>query len=304
VSFLKRKIRLKFQLGQGNFGSSGQNTVTVPEGYQIGVQVSKAGGVSMSECRLRAYGLPLQLMNQLWTLNKQLYGVRKNVITVEAGDDESGMGVVFIGTVFQSWVNVDAPSASLDLVAYTGLLDATRPLQPTTIKGSADVSFIISGLAQQMGYRFENNGVNVRLQNQYLSGTGRDQILQAAKAANVNVLFDDTTGASGATGAPAQGTVAIWPKNSARNVASIPILSKDTGLIGYPSWTDNGLVLTSMFNPNITFGARVQVQSDITPANGTWTIFKVDHDLESETPDGRWFTRLEATTLGHTALAS
>jgi hypothetical protein len=46
----------------------------------------------------------------------------------------------------------------------------------------------------------------------------------------------------------------------------------------------------------------MQITSSITPACGTWTVLKVEHDLEAETPGGKWFTTLEATTLGRRAL--
>ena len=290
MSFLERKIGLQFQLGTGSFGASGFNTVDVPDGLRISAQITKAGGVSMTDLQLRVYGLSLDLMNTLSTLGKPLTDGRNNTVTVTAGDADIGMSTVFVGTIFQAWADMQAaPEGAFVVEAHTGLLDALRPLAPTSIKGYADAAFLISGLAQQMGYTFENSGVSVKLSNPYLHGTGRDQILQLAEAAHINVLFDDTN-------------IAIWPKGGQRNKSAV-LISPDTGLVGYPAWTANGLVLMTEFNPSITFGAPVQVQSSITPACGSWTVFKVEHDLETQTPGGKWFTRLEATVLGHTAIS-
>lgn len=290
MTFSRRRIDLTFQLGEGEFGGNGFNTAKV-SGLRVGANISKAGGVSMTSLQLRAYGLPLSMMNRLSTLGKPLVDGRKNTITVEAGSDDTGMSVVFIGTIFQAWADMQgAPDGVFTVEAHTGLLDALRPLPPTSFDGVADAATILSGLAQQMGYTFENSGVSAQVSHPYLSGTGRDQAYAVAEAAGINLLFDDTT-------------MAIWPKDGSRGGAST-LLSKETGLVGYPTWTANGLVMTSLFNPSITFGGTVEVQSIITPACGNWTVFKVDHDLESETPNGKWFTRLEATVLGHTALAS
>lgn len=290
MTFSRRHIDLEFRLGEGAFGDGGHNTVKV-SGLRVSANISKAGGVSMTSLQLRVYGLPLSVMNQLSTLGKPLVAGRKNTITVEAGSDDTGQSVCFIGTIFQAWADLTSSPDGVFLVeAHTGLLDALRPLPPTSINGSADAATVISGLAQQMGYTFENSGVSVQLSYPYFSGTGRDQAYACAQAANIDILIDGTT-------------LAIWPKTGSRKGASV-LLSKDTGLVGYPTWTANGLVLTSLFNPNITFGGNVEIKSIITPACGTWTVFKVDHDLESEVPGGKWFTRLEATVLGHTAVAN
>lgn len=289
MSFSRRHIDLTFRLGQGNFGDGGFNTVKL-SGLRATATISKAGGVSMTGLNLSVYGMPLDLMNQLSTLGKPLVDGRNNTVTVEAGSDDTGMAVVFIGTIFQAWADLqNAPDGVFTVEAHTGLLDALRPLAPTSFNGAADAATILSGLAQQMGYSFENTGVSTQLSYPYFSGSGRDQAMACAEAGNFNILFDNTT-------------LAIWPKGGARGGASV-LISPDTGMVGYPTWTANGLVLTTLFNPSIAFGGTVQVDSSITPAKGQWTVFKVDHDLQSETPNGRWFTRLEATVLGHTALA-
>lgn len=285
----KRHLDLTFRLGKGSFGNSGFNTQKVT-GLRATASISKAGGVSMTSLQLQVYGLPLSTMNELSTLGKPLVDGRDNSVIVEAGSDTDGNAVVFIGTIFQAWADLRAaPDGVFTVEAYTSLLDALRPLAPTSYAGSADVATILSSLAQQMGYTFENSGVSVQLSYPYFAGTGREQALAAAEAANINLLFDNTT-------------MAIWPKGGSRGGAST-LLSPETGMVGYPTWTANGLVLTSIFNPSITFGGTVEVKSAITPALGKWTVFKVDHDLESETPGGKWFTRLEATILGHTAIA-
>lgn len=290
MSYVKRRIALTFQLGQGAFGDSGFNTVKTSDNLRVSASISKAGGVSMVDLQLRVSGLPLKLMNQLSTLGKPLTSGRRNTITVEAGDDETGMAVVFIGTIFQAWADMQAaPDTTFLVEAHTGLLDSLRPLPPTSFNGTADVALIISGLAQQMGYAFENSGVSVQLSNPYFSGTGWEQLQAAAQAADINILLDGNT-------------IAIWPKDGARKGAAV-LLSKDTGLVGYPTWTANGLVLKSLFNPSISFGGQVTVESIVKPANGTWTVFKVQHDLETQTPGGKWETNLEATVLGHTAIA-
>ena len=185
---------------------------------------------------------------------------------------------------------------ALTITAFTGLLDQLKPIPPTSYKGPTDVATIIASLAKQMGYSFENNGVSgVLIANPYLSGTGRDQVMQIAEHAGINVIFDDQP-----TGVP---TIAIWPKGGARGGA-VPLISSTTGMVGYPAWTENGIIVKTEFNPQIVFGANVQVQSIVPQASGTWSVFGVTHELEFAMPGGKWFTTLSAATPGHMALPS
>ena len=178
-----------------------------------------------------------------------------------------------------------APEVGFEVAAQTGLVDALKPVPPYSAQGSADAATIMSSLAQTMGYTFENNGVSVQLLNPYFPGTARDQAYECARAGNFNVVIDDTA-------------LAIWPMGSSRQAGTVS-LSADTGMIGYPAHTQNGIVVECLYNPAITFGATVQVTSELSPANGEWSIFGVSHQLEVETPGGKWHTTLQCSVLGH-----
>lgn len=287
--FVNRKIRLTFQLGEGAFGLDGFNTVQLPDDLRVSASIRHSGGVSMQHCQLRVFGLSMDLMNRLTTLQKALTTARRNVVTVEAGDDVSGMAVVFIGVIQEAWADMNSsPEVSLFVDAHTGLLDALRPVPPKSYNGYVDVAVILASIAAEMGVAFENSGVSVQLAYPYLPGTLRQQALACAQAAGINMILDNST-------------LAIWPKGGVRHGAAV-LLNKDTGMVGYPSFTGQGIVVTSIFNPNIAFGGTVQVESALTPACGQWTPFNVSHDLESQVPGGKWFTTLEATVLGHVAL--
>jgi hypothetical protein len=112
------------------------------------------------------------------------------------------------------------------------------------------------------------------------------QALAAADAADIYVVFDDENH-----------IMAILPKNSSRG-GVVPIISPDTGLVGYPSYVGPGMIgLKTIYNPSIRFMANVNVQSSLTPANGLWRVTKLVHELESRTIDGKWFTQIEANKL-------
>jgi hypothetical protein len=294
VTYSPRHIDLKIRLGQGSFGESGNNTASV-SGLRCSAIISKAGGLGMNNLALRVFGLTKKIANQITVLGKPISNVVKNDISVSAGADDTGMSVTFIGTIFQAWQDLNqAPDASVTISAFTGLLEALRPLPPISFQGSADVATIMSGIAKQIGFDFENNGVSVQLANPYFPGTGRQQAAACAEAANINWLMDDQPGA--------KQVLAIWPKDGQRGGA-IPLISPDTGMVGYPTWTENGIAVKTLYNPSIVTGGKIKVDSEITVAKGEWQVFSVTHELESETPDGKWFTTAECNVLGHQAIA-
>jgi hypothetical protein len=285
MTFVKRHISLKVELGEGAFGEDGSNTFEI-SGIRASASIEKTGGVDMTWLSLRAFGLPLEVMNKLTLLGKPLVENRHNTITVSAGDDDSGLAVVFVGVISEAWIDpTNAPQVAFIVSAFSGLIEASKPVPPVSYKGTVDAALVVASIAQQTGLGFENSGVNVQIADPYLSGTSLQQLQKIARAGDFNCVIDD-------------GTVAIWPMDGVRAGQEL-LISPDTGLIGYPMRTENGVELQLLFNPSVIFGAKIKVESSLTPANGQWTIFRVSHELEAETPQGKWFTTLECSTFGH-----
>jgi hypothetical protein len=288
-TFQHRVLKLTFALGKGNFGDSGFNTLTV-SGLRTSATISKIVGASQPSLELVVFGLTLDVMNQLTTVGKQLFGMRNNTIMVEAGDANGQMSVVYQGLVYQVFADMSAqPETALVLLSTTNGFVALKPVPPTSYKGAVDVAVVMSSLAALMGYSFENSGVSVMLRDPYFWGTAWQQVMSAAQAANINVTLD-------------LGVLAIWPLNGSRE-GDVPIVSAGTGLVGYPRYTDQAVSCTTLFNPAIGFGGSIQLESILTPANGIWTVKSVTHRLETEMPGGVWFTDLECSILGSVQLA-
>jgi hypothetical protein len=280
MAFVQRLIDVTFTLGQGSFAESGTNTVKL-SGLRISSRCVKAGGPSMGTMQMQIYGMTLSLMNKLSTLGMMIQLIPRNVVTVEAGDAISGMGTVFIGTITNAWADFQsAPDVAFFLEAHTGLIEAVGLVPPSSYKGAASVPVIMSSLATLMGLAFENNGVTAVLANPYLSGSARSQVKACAEAAGINWVIDN-------------GILAIWPKNGARG-GEIPLISPDTGLVGYPAYTAQGLSLKTIFNPSVGFGSKIEVKSDLTPACGIWSVYSLNHDLDSQVPRGSWFSTIGA----------
>jgi len=169
------------------------------------------------------------------------------------------------------------PDVFLHIQALTGLGEQLRPVPPTSYKGQIDVATVMSQLAANMGYTFENNGVSVQLSDVYLANTGLEQVKELARSAGIWWGLDDNK------------VLWITPAYGARG-GLIPLISKDTGLIGYPTFDALGVNFRTLFNPGIVFGRPVNLQSDLKQATGQWNVMSLAHHLESEKPGGSWFS--------------
>lgn len=288
MTFARKRIDVTITLGQGEFGETGADTVTLT-GLRVQAAISVPGGDAMGVCQLRVFGLPLDMMNQLTTVGPINSAIRaQNSVLVAAGEDTgdgSPLQTVYAGTIGEAFGDFGgAPDVPLNVMGFAGLIQAVKPVGALSFQGSADVATIMSGLASTMGLAFENNNVQVQLSNPYFPGTALSQVRACARAANIYYAID-------------RNTLAIWPKDGVR-AGDVPIISVATGMVGYPKFSSNGLGLQTLFNPAIQQGGVVQVQSTLQPACGLWNVFQLSHNLESETPDGAWFTNLSAYPNG------
>lgn len=283
MALVKRHIRVSFTLGAGSFGDGKGDTFTV-EGLRTSATIVRAGAI-MAECNLRIMGMPLDIMNKLTILGSPLIDGRNNTITVEAGTSTTGLAVVFQGIIQEAWIDArNMPQVGFIVMARTGLIAALKPVPPTSYKGSIEIALAMSGIAGQLGLQFENGGVAGVIADPYLHGCLADQARDLAQAAHCNFVIDHDV-------------LAIWPLDGVRKGA-IPVISPDTGMVGYPLRTQTGFSVQSLFNPSINFGGAIQVESDITQANGAWAVYSLTHDLEAETPGGKWFTLIDCNLFG------
>jgi hypothetical protein len=297
MTLAKRKIDLAFQLGTGSFGEDGSDTVDIT-GLRTSVQITETGGVQMAELQLRVWGMPLDTMQKLTVLNKLAYEQeRNNTVIVKAGDDQTGTAVVFAGTIKEAWADAsNAPDVEFIVSAFSGLLAAVKPVAPTSFKGPVDADVLFASLArqvtdgaQQTPYGLENSGVTAVLESPYLPGTVIEQMRAAGRAAGCEVVIDND-----------KRVVAIWPYGKTRR-GSVLDVSPETGLVGYPQFTQNGIAFTMLYTPTLAFGQTIKMTSALGAANGQWVVNAVQHSLDAETPGGQWFTRVECYLLGYTA---
>jgi hypothetical protein len=118
----------------------------------------------------------------------------------------------------------------------------------------------------------------------YLAYSLKDQALEIAKAADIDLYIDDEI-------------LAITPRYMPRN-GDIPLISAKSGMIGYPTFDGIGVNTAIMFNPAVKFGGQIKIETEIPHAAGQWTVVSLAHRLESEKPNGLWQTQIRGSLNG------
>lgn len=286
MAFVTRKIDVTIILGEGDFGDQGQSDQVKLTGLRVSASINKDGLPSMDSATIRVWGLTKSLLNKLTQLGKPIQFTRTNTVIVEAGDDQSGMSQVFQGTIWTSYADFsDMPNVPLVMTCMSGAISAAKPVKPISFPNGADVSVIMQQIGASMTpvKSVQNFGVNTHLAGAlYYPGTALDQMKAVAQAANCNA---DASGS----------TLDIWPIDGVRGSnGSIPEMGPDSGLIGYPTYSDYGISIRSLYQPGLVRGGNFTLKTSVTQANGSWTAASLAYDLESETPDGHWFMNINA----------
>lgn len=248
-------------------------------------RIQKAGGFNLGSLSLELRGLSLDHINQLSTFGTRFHPNYNYTVQVDAGDDENGMSTVFVGGIQQAWGDMRAmPDVPFHVVAMSGGSAAVMRTPATTFEGSTDVPLMLEKLAQQSGLDFENSGVQAKIADPYFWGSAWKQMKEIIDASGIEGFIDN-------------GTLAIWPRNGARSGDSL-IVSPQTGMRDYPSFTEYGVQVRTEFRRAISYGANMTIQSDIKNACGTWRIIRIDYDLQANTPRGSWFAILDGAQGG------
>lgn len=282
MSFTKRKIAVTVVLGTGTFGNDGSDTIVLPAGRRVSAAIVKAGLPGMDTADIRVWGMTPSQMNSVTTLGMPPAFVRNNQIRLEAGDDQSGMSIVFQGTLFSAVQDfTNSPDCCMNFSSFGAGASAMKPIPPSSYPGPASVATIMQNLAYQMTppAAFVNHGVTTILPSSYFPGVALDQIAKVAENAGCNAHVDNDT-------------LHIWPQNGNRD-GPVPVISAASGMVGYPSFSQDGIAVRTIYLPGLVLGGLFQLQSESIPAvNGIWSVRQISHDLESETPGGKWFTTI------------
>lgn len=290
----KRDVEVTFRLLNGVFGAAdGVDTVTL-SGLQVQADIMQAPYPTGETAQIRITGLPPDLMNRLSLSAPDPTSQSASEVLLMVPDGNSGaQALVFQGGVTLAFADYSAaPDVAFVVQAFSTVLPNALPAAPTGFRGAVPLAQVLARIAAQAGLAFENNGLNTVLHDPYFHGTAGQQISQCWNTQPFQAALG-------------RGRLAAWPARTGganatvETSAAIAVLAS-TGLVGYPTWSAGGVALNMLFNPRISYGSVLALQSRYQPGGGgtgLWQVLQLRHSLSAQMPDGPWFTHVVAQAV-------
>lgn len=286
-SFQRRRLRVTFQLATGTFAREGNPDTITLEDFRTKVEIHAPGGYSYAQCKVRVYGINKDVMDRLTVINYLNLDYMRNVLRVEATDNNGQFSTIFLGEIIQSFPEyAGAPDVPFVAEARSGIVASLAPAKAVSYPGAQKVSVMMEQLAKELNLTLENNGVESTLTDQYLGGTALQKVQSIAAAARIQYWYS-----------PSEGILAIAPMGTPRRGDAI-VYNIDSGLVGWPTRLHQGIAFTALFLPHVFHGGRIEMQSSVPACNGEWYVISMSHRLDSVTQGGAWFTDFVATPPG------
>ncbi|WP_406239196.1 hypothetical protein ACF3NX_03875 [Acetobacter orientalis] len=312
-SFVPRKVRVIFRLLGHSFGTTGADTVTL-DGLHVQADITQAQFPAAESATVRLQGVQPDLINRLSLAAPNLNTQNASELTLASLQPDGTVAVVFQGGVTLAYADyTNAPESSFVVQAFSSALPNALAAPPTSFKGRVPASQLMGAIASKAGLRFVNYGVQATFYNPYCYGSPGQQLAQCLETTPMRVGLGrgqlsvwpitqatqsgqsggQTTQAYSVATASAPNTLMQKEKSQTTQVIEV---SAATGLIGYPSWSAGGLMLRMLFNAQVGFNTVLHLQSRYQPAGwgaqgaGLWRVVQAHHSLQTEIPNGTWFT--------------
>lgn len=248
------------------------------EGLHITASGDKSANPIENSCRVEIFNLARETRNYLLTETSPFNEnrSRKRVI-VEAGRQSTGLTQLFVGDITSASPS-QPPDIGLTLEARTGSY-VKGNLVARSGKAQQPLSEISKMAADDAGVGLEFEATDKNISNYAFTGGALKQVNQLSEAGGVNAFIDDEV-------------LVVKDINKPRKNHS-RLLTKDTGMIGIPEITEQGIKVQFLFDNETVIGGELIVKSELNPAvNGSYEIYKLSFDLSSR--DTPWYYTAEA----------
>jgi hypothetical protein len=257
----------------GSFTASGLRAIASIQSYSgpLGVQAQvKIWGLSMAQMNKYSTVIPS-------AINAELPNAR---LIIEAGDLGGNFSTVIDASIFQSSIDLTAVPDSAFSVSVAGIYAAANTNGAQSWQGPQNAEDLINALCAGT-YVVHNNGAHEVLQNPSVPA---DSIINQVEDIASQAGFQWSWGLGN--------VLNIWPENGTIDDVVVDVgPSTDPEMVGYPVFWLLGLIITSLYNPEIQVGRQMNVVgSSLAKANGFWKIQNVRHELSTMLPNGPWFT--------------
>lgn len=280
MSFSKKDIRVTFQLGADNFNNT--NNTKIISGLACSFNIEQVAAPDFCKVQGKIYNMNIDDIAKLTTLSFEPLAVTKrNLIKIETTENNIDFTTVFVGEIENAFGDFNAaPDIALTINAMSGTYAMKLPASPISSKGTTQVKDLFDKLAMQAGYKLETD-ITASVNNIYLQGSVMQQIYALARAVGAKVIIDNDI-------------LRVMKKDESLKNGTV-LINAESGLIGYPTFSNQGIILSCEYNPRIKQQGLIQVESIVPKATGSWRVIKINHIIAANIPaGGEWKTQIEA----------
>lgn len=270
--YSKRSLRFEFVNETSSFDESGNNTISISEARAT-VSFQSAGNLFGTQINVSIFGLGIEMLAALSSKAMGLFGSDTERIGMKVFVGETA---IFAGYMTSSIANMNAiPNAALMITATANADLQNKPASPFSFNGATPVPDIINAICNAAGYKAYITGLDgLVVTNPHYEGSIFTQLESLCNDVNVAMSV-------------APPSISFWPQDSTRDDV-MPFISPEYGLIGYPIFSNGGLMFQTQFSTLLTTGRNVQIETSLPHASGVYKLTSVNHELSSWVNDGPW----------------
>lgn len=241
------------------------------EGLAMTASGTKYANANQNECEIKITNLDEATRNYLLTETSPFNKNRsRKQVMVEAGRVSTGYSLVYVGDI-TSAVGAQPPDITLTLKAGTGD-HAKGNIVSRSQPGVAPLRNIASRVAQDLGLSLNFQAKPKQIANYSFTGASIKQVDKLGEMGRLNCYVDDKA--------------LVVKEFNTPLVNRVRELNLDTGMIGIPEFTEQGIKVKLLFDNQVVLGGGINITSKLNPAaNGLYTVYKLGFELASrDTP--------------------
>lgn len=334
LSFSRKQISVTFNIA---LPGGTTKSLTLESDCRIKAIVTHAGMSTGSELELEIWGMSLNDMNMLSYVanypnaeNPRTVNQSNSTVIVRVGDYGKPLTTLFMGLLTEGSADLNGGEPVFRAHAMTSMILAGILPDPISYRGPRSVVSILSDICAASGYQLIDHGGwdrHATLTNTYLEGTTLQRIQKVVEDCchgtyNFTPLsVRDNEGTSSSIG-----LVEVWGPTyggatKGADEETVPLISVETGLVGYPTYNRAGVSFTCLLRPDIAYYQPIKLDGKYVPAGwvtdnnglnqqgqkvstgpwtGIWLPTSITHEVTSEIPGGNWHTFVDAqlTNIG------
>ena len=258
------------------------------EDHRMHISISQGGG-QFGNARIAIFGMRLDAMNKiarLWL--ESMTPITTDTVGVDVWDGGNFVPL-FRGVIAWAAVNAgSAPDVSLEIDANSFMAAMNEPAPPYVQDTPLALQDALTAILAptDITVAFAETVPALQVQKVHVIGTPMQQAQRVMNAyPELTWYIDLQRMIVRPVGAPAEETAVT--------------ISRETGLIGYPTYSTSGVTLSTLFDPRIRLGLALDIRTEFDFVNRTkWITSVLQHNLQPNMPGGQWSTQIAAQAWG------